>query len=204
MNRSEMKARKQALKQALKERQRALRAEYLSRPEVQKVRRRRALFRLILLLIVLLLLLLIRCDCGPGVPMVVEPEPVEKTTPDAGTPRPIFKTTVKALPRSAYGNKERAVAGWVEQFQIQVVARSPRLAECFVGVDRPGALRWTCALNADSGAVSEHELEPVGAEVNVTAAQRQCVLDVLSKPGYALTDVPKQGLPQRIGFVLEF
>jgi hypothetical protein len=196
------------LKKALKARQKATREAFENQPQVRKIRNRRRLFRLVVWLVILMLLLLIRCDCGPPkppMPQVVEPMPVEKEVPDAGLKRPVFKTTVKTLPRDSYENKKLLGASWLEQFQMQVVARSPRLAECFVGVDRPGALRWTCALNADTGVASDHEFEPLGTlSGQLSKAQENCVVEALSKPAYTLSNVAKEGLPQRIGFVLEF
>ena len=208
MNAREFAALKREAKKALKARQKAAREAFENQPQVRKIRNRRRVFRLVALLVILIFLLLIRCDCGPAkphVPQVVEPTPVEKEMPDAGVQKPVFKTTVKTLPRDSYENKKLLGASWLEQFQMQVVARSPRLAQCFVGVDRPGALRWTCALNADTGVASDHELEPLGNNTGqLSKTQEACVVEALSKPAYTLTNVPKEGLPQRIGFVLEF
>ncbi|WNG58351.1 hypothetical protein F0U59_29125 [Archangium gephyra] len=92
----------------------------------------------------------------------------------------------------------------MDDFRIQVAARSPRLAQCFSGTERPGALRWTAAVNAASGSVSDHALEPVGTGGELSGKQRDCVQGVLSSPGYRLKPEQKQDLPGRVSIVIEF
>ena len=89
-------------------------------------------------------------------------------------------------PRGKYQNEAQSSPSWLDEFRLQVAARSPRLAECFSGTDRPGALRWTTAVNEESGAVSDHGLELVGTGADLYGKQRECVLAVLSSPGYRL------------------
>lgn len=86
---------------------------------------------------------------------------------------------------------------------MQVAARSPRLAQCFKGAERPGALRWDVALNPSSGAVSDQFLETVGA-VELSAPQRECVERTLSNPGYHVSALPSEGLPTRVTLMIEF
>ena len=91
----------------------------------------------------------------------------------------------------------------LDDFRLQVAARSPRLALCFKGADRPGALRWNVALNPESGAVSDHVFEPVGA-AELSPAQRECMQRTLSSPGYHVTQADRQSLSSRVSLVIEF
>jgi hypothetical protein len=110
--------------------------------------------------------------------------------------------------RGDLSTKARGAPAWLEELRTQVSARSPRLARCFNGADRPGALRWTASLNPASGWVSEHELEPVGQAVDLSKAQRDCLVLGLSSPAYRLATqqaAPQAAvLPERISLVIEF
>ena len=59
-------------------------------------------------------------------------------------------------------------------------------------------------MNAASGSVSDHELELVGMGGELSGKQRDCVLGVLSSPGYRLKPEQKQDLPGRVSIVIEF
>ncbi|NBW83375.1 hypothetical protein EBR21_16625, partial [bacterium] len=100
---------------------------------------------------------------------------------------------------------------WFEIFRRQVLARSPRLSECFNGAGLPGGVRWTARFNASTGEVSDHLLELVSGESSLPDEQKACLVEALSKPGYAPLDlheggaeksIPKQPLP--VSLVLEF
>lgn len=209
-----MRAQKKALREVLRAQKKAAREQVDQVPEVQRARRRRRIRRTIVAAIILVLLLLIRCECGPGAPPLVPK--VEATPPVPPEPKPKKKVTVKPGPKRGLdgdGTKQnRGNLGvpsppspsWIDEFQLQVAARSPRLAQCFTGIDRPGALRWSASVNPQSGAVSDHELEPVGASVELSADQRACVVQVLSSPVYKLTAPEKEALPNRISLVIEF
>jgi hypothetical protein len=178
---------------------------------VKRARRARRLRRALLVAIALLLLSLIHCECGP------EPAP-EPHRVDAGTPTPpaILKKaprpvkpgpllgTMARQPRPGFQGQGVATPPWLDEFRLQVSARSPRLAKCFVGAERPGALRWVCSVNASSGAVSDHELEPVGTGDELTPAQVACLTAALSAPTYRLTQLTPADLPNRVSLVIEF
>ena len=208
-----MRARKQQLRAAAKAMRKEVRARAEALPAVKARReRRRRIRQAIAAVIVALLLLLIRCDCGPGTPppvaKVAEVEPPE--------PKPKPKVKVKPGPKKGLdGQGTRLNRGdlgvgappppsWIDEFQLQVAARSPRLAQCFTGMDRPGALRWSVSVNGKSGATSDHEFEPVGVSSELSPEQRECVVKVLSNPGYKLTAPEKEALPNRISLVIEF
>ncbi|APS00767.1 hypothetical protein [Pajaroellobacter abortibovis] len=55
--------------------------------------------------------------------------------------------------------------------RLQVVARSPRIAQCLIGMDKPGALRWTSFVNP--GVASGQESGPT--ELSKRAA---CLISV--------------------------
>jgi hypothetical protein len=191
----------------LKARMREIRERVAEIPAVKAARaRRKRRNRIVFFLIALLLGLLVRCDCG-GEPPPPEPAAPEPVMHDAGVPKtkpPPFNQKVKTQHRGAYGIETPAPPPWLDEFMLQVTARSPRLAQCFTGSDRPGVLRWTASVNARNGVPSDHELELVGGGNELKKAQRDCVLGALSSPPYKLTAPDAGGLPDRVSVVLEF
>ena len=165
------------------------------------------------LAVALLLLLagLVRCECEQPPPVVQAPVPAlpqkqeRVSAPVPPPPRPREpRIRMGTQSRAGFPEKERVAPTWLEDFRLQVAARSPRLAACFKGESRPGALRWTASVNPESGGVSDHELEPVGASQAPGGEQRQCVLQALSSPAYRLKESQAQSLPTRVSLVLEF
>ena len=107
---------------------------------------------------------------GPS-PCQVEAKAEPKAGPrKAPHPRPPRQERARApgrrrsnrRPRPGYETEAQPPPEWIDEFRLQATARSPRLAQCFEGTDRPGALRWVAALNPETGTVSDQELEPVG------------------------------------------
>jgi hypothetical protein len=93
---------------------------------------------------------------------------------------------------------------WLAAFRLQVAARSPRLAECFVGAPRPGALKWSAAVEPRAGRVSDPSLEPTLSTEALTPTQRACALAVLSDPAYRLDAGSGPSTPSRVSLVIEF
>lgn len=198
-------------RKAARSRVAALKAEARVRvaklPVVKNARRRRWVRRALTALILLLLLLFIRCDCGPS---AIEPVDVVHVAVDAGikpiTRKKPFKPhrdTVGSNPRRGWATGTALGPAWLDEFRIQVAARSPRLAQCFTGTGRPGALRWSVALNPESGAVSDHELEPLGA-ADLSALQQQCLQKTLSTPPYRISPKDRLSVPPRVTLTIEF
>jgi hypothetical protein len=211
--RRDMRERRRALREAMAQRRAEARRRVAGHPSVRRARSRRRIRRGALVACALLLALLTRCQCEP--PAAPEPSPQgQAASPPAVAPRApaaapkakrrALQGEVASQPRGAFGLGARDRPSWLEDFHLQVSARSGRLARCFTGTDRPGALRWAAALNAKSGAVSDHELEPLGPPTSFTRAQRDCVVDVLSNPGYRLELPSAEALPNRVGLVIEF
>lgn len=205
MNRAELRAQAAAARERVE-------AALTKNPHVQRARKRRRVVRIATVFVLLLLLLFLRCD--DGVPVVAEPVVVDAGTPTAEVvkpkpkptkPKPVRPVTVAStkVERPDFETPSRLRDAWVDAFRLQVAARSPRLAECFIGASNPGALRWTTLVAPKTGAVGSHEFEAlsVGAELN--QAQQACLERVLSKPAYAL-ELPTDGLPERVALVLEF
>ena len=209
-----------ALRRALRQKRKAMR-EQLGRskarfrerleqdPALRSRARQRRLRRLLTLAIAVLLLLLLRnCPCGDGAPAPVSPPAV-----DAGTVvvKPAAKPPLTA-PRLGLQKRgdlkldDTAALTWLDEFRLQVAARSPKLANCFRGADRPGALRWTTAMNPGSGQVSNHELEPMGGTLGLNPEQRECLIQALSEPRYQLRHQPTEesSTPSRVSIMLEF
>lgn len=210
MTARERRAQRKALKAQMKAMRAQVRAQVAELPAVKRARQRRTIRRAITATIILLLLLLIRCDCGPGAGAVKElekPEVEPKTKPDAGVKVPPKKPLTgkgTRVNRGAFGVAAPPPPSWIDEFQLQVAARSPRLAQCFLGVERPGALRWAASVNGKSGAATDHEFELIGSVDDLTADQRECLIKVLSYPPYKLTAPEKEALPNRVGMVIEF
>jgi hypothetical protein len=186
----------------------AARAKVEAVPAVQAARRRRQRRRrLIAAVVVVLLLLLVRCECGsaqppPPVARVVESVDAGVTKAVVGKRRPSVER-LKASARPAYDTGTQRSPAWLDDFRMQVAARSPRLASCFQGEERAAALRWTVALNPESGAVSDHVFDAMGS-ADVSLAQRACVEKALSNPGYRIAEVDRGSVPGRVSLVIEF
>jgi hypothetical protein len=205
-----MRATRRALKRRLPELKAQARAAIDANPALVAARRKRRRRRAAFSALLLLLLLFVRCDCG-------EPAPSEPATPDAGVPQVVkpkpmaakvkpgpLTGKVATQPRGAFGTGEPVSPPWLDEFRIQVAARSPRLAQCFTGIDRPGALRWSALVNPQGGTVSDHTIETVGVGTDLTQEQRTCVIGVLQSPVYRLTVPGNEGLPNRVSLVIEF
>ena len=182
-------------------------------PLVQKERRKRRARKLLMGFVGLLLLFLIRCDCGSppitatpdGGTSLEEPKTSEKTPP--AKPKPVaVKVSGKNQPvdRAEMGMHFKRGPVWLDSFRLQVLSRSTRLAECFKGTERPGALRWSGAVSSAAGTVAEHSIEAVGGTYELSAEQRTCLVQVLTTPRYQLTPASPDDLPERVGLVIEF
>lgn len=209
----ERSARREQLRAGLERRVAEARSQRSVSPrlaELQQERRRRRARRVlgIALLMVILGLLcsgVLRCDPPPAAPLV--PLPPE----DAGTPeeteqgaRAPAVPRLSTRPRPAFPAMEPPAVPWLEAFRLQVAARGPRLAACFVGTDHPGTLRWTAAVEPLSGRVSRAEVEPLLDSAALSRAQEGCVLSVLADPPYRLEGERTQGAPTKLSIVLEF
>jgi hypothetical protein len=185
----------------------ALRAKRSARGRSTKTERRR---RWWLLLLLLPLLLCLVPDCDAPVEEVVE-LPVDGAASGSGgaTAAPVEVPLAPAprldmVPRPAFEAPAPQPLPWIGAFRMQVAARSPRLAECFVGVARPGQIRWTASVEPGSGVSSDHVLEPMLRSAALSRAERTCVLGVLSNPPYRLDHGDERSTPARVGIVLEF
>lgn len=202
------RAQLKAMRSQAREARSRIRAQVKAHPVVQKARRRRRVRRAVMTALLLLLLLLIRCDCGA--PPVLVGQSVDAGV-DAGAPpiaTPHKKSRTEGIrsvkrARNPWETDTRPGPAWLESFRMQVAARSPRLAECFSGTQRPGALRWGVAVNPVQGTVSDHSFEPLGAS-EITQAQRECLTRVLSSPRYQVAAGDVSGVPPQVTLTLEF
>ncbi|WNG44442.1 hypothetical protein F0U60_10220 [Archangium minus] len=207
--RREMRQRREELRRSLALMRQQARERVRQLPAVRRERNRRRVRRAVGLALLLLLACLTRCECQQAPPpakAVVQEKPeVKPKTPAPAPPRrEPLRAQVKPLPRGSYQGETQAPPTWLEDFRLQVAARSPRLAQCFTGTDRPGVLRWTASVNPESGAVADHELEPLGPGAELKREQRDCVVRALSSPTYRLSSQQAQVLPNRISLVIEF
>ena len=160
-------------------------------------------------IIVVLLLLLWRSCQPPEAPEALVCPPCEEETGE-GVPAepppeedPLPGGRIPSQPRPAYGAPPPQPLPWLNDLRLQVAGRSPRLADCFVGTDRPGAMKWTALVQPADGRVSDAALEPMLAGEGLSAIQRQCVLDILAEP-YALEHDGERATPPKVSIVLEF
>lgn len=184
---------------------RAAKHPALERARARRARRRQRTLAAIAVLL-LLLLLLQRCEPdeapapAPIAEVVARPAPPPAPAPPR---RPTSK--VRKQPRPPLKTEDLATPPWLSAFRLQVASRSTRLARCFSGVERPGALRWSALVDAGSGAVSEQALDAVDGVV-LTGPQRDCLQGVLAEPPYRLTPSKddEHPLPARVSLVVEF
>lgn len=191
-SRDKLRAQRAALQRRLKRK----------RPE----RRGRRWGCLLLLLLLMLLLLLRDCSCA-GVPEepartepTGEPSPAEPVEPPAAP----ITGRLDRIDRPAFHPDPPNPLAWIDAFRMSVAARAPRLAECFVGADSPGTLKWTTSVEPVAGLVSDHSLEPMLMGAELTSRERRCVIEVLSDPPYSLPVDEARATPSRVGLVLEF
>lgn len=202
---SELRAERRRRRAQLRERMRDNRERLADHPAMKaarearaKKRKRRSRRMLIASTLLLLLLLLLKCDVPRGTGG--DATPLAMVTPE----EPVtFGARVKTQKRPGYTVPVRKGPDWLDEFRLQVAARSPRLSTCFNGSDRSGAIRWTTTIDTRTGAVTGHEFEPLGAAI-MTADQKRCATQALSQPGYQLKEPPPEPLPNRVSLVLEF
>ena len=209
--RQAMRQRRSELRKSMRLAGRQARERMEQLPEIRRARARRRWRRTMGVVLLLLLVACVRCECErpppAEVPKVEAMGKVERKEerPALAPPRAQpLRARIEPQARASYQGSGRASAGWIDEFRLQVAARSPRLAQCFKGSDRPGALRWTASVNPRSGAASDHELEPVGASPELRGEQHECVVRALSSPPYRLTAPEGESLPQRVSLVIEF
>lgn len=208
--RQAMHQRRNELRKALRLAGRQARERIEQMPAVRRARARRRLRRALGVALLLLLASCLRCECAQPQPVEVPKVEAKEVEPQVKPPVPTparrqpLRAQIEPQARASYPGHEQASPAWIDEFRLQVAARSPRLARCFTGSDRPGTLRWTASVNPRSGAASDHELEPVGAGAELRREQQECVVRALSSPPYRLTAPEGESLPQRVSLVIEF
>jgi len=175
----------------------------------RKPRRRRDGVRWVLLAVIVVLLLLLLRDCREPEP---EPEPTGALAtggtqpvapPTEPEPAPPPSPDLEARERPPMVPPPLKVPPWVVGFRMQVSARSPRLAKCFEGMERPGRIKWTATVEPRSGQVSDHAIEPQLRTGELSARETRCLVEALSAPDYRI-EAPDETAPTRISVVLEF
>ncbi|MEO0588356.1 MAG: hypothetical protein AAF078_12040, partial [Planctomycetota bacterium] len=215
-SRDRMAARQQQLASQQASRSRAAEARRAGLSEQVKRRRgertserRRNRWTVPLLLLVVLLLLLRECEPEPELP------PVAEAPSGPAVARPVVEAPVPppppAPPPPDVARRDRPemaapparTPAWLVGFRMQVSARSPRLAECFEGVDRPGRIKWTASVEPRSGQVGDHLIEPQLLTGELSRREKACIEEVLSTPDYRIK-APEETGPRRVSVVLEF
>lgn len=204
-----LRAQRKDLRRRMIAKRRELAQRLAALPAVQKRKARQR--RIWAALLLLILLCLSRCICdsvNPPPPRkgaqgaVVKVKSTMNPQPKRGAERPV--KIAKRL-RTPYKADDALEPPWVEAFRLQVAARSQRLAQCFVGTSKPGAIRWTASLTPETGAVFDHRIEPMPPAEDLTREQQTCLVEVLAKPGYQKLATTHVGaLPETVSLVLEF
>lgn len=205
------------MKQRLRKRRREIRAQIkaqraslkAARRQAQSKRPKRWRLRLFLLLVLLLLLMLRECNCeGPSTAPPKPPATVTATVTPVKKPPAAVKTPVRrrlrGRRRPSYESAPKKTKRWLADFRLQVSGRSIRLASCFEGVERPGAVRWVSAVDPATGKVTDHALDPIASSIALSKKQKTCMLKVLSNPPYRLSAKDAPTTPERVGLVVEF
>jgi hypothetical protein len=208
---------RRAMREKLRAQAKASVAAYQSQPQVAaaiaKRKRKQRQRRLFLLLLLLLLLLLIRCECEeePALPPVVDidddPEPEVKKKPSAKKrrkPKAKLEGEIDGSDRDEMQIEQLGPPSWLPQFRLQVAARSPRLAACFIGSEKPGALRWSALVHAQSGRVTESEIEPVFRGSGIDNRQHACLVKGLTEPKFLLDEPDPDAAARRVSLIFEF
>ena len=176
----------------------------LSAAQTRKPRSR--MRRLCLLLAGLLLLCLLRSCQEEDVRVPDATQPA--ATPDppglGSEPPPPPPPPVSRRDRPAAPPVEAGPLPWLTRFQLQVSARSPRLTSCFEGASSPGILKWSASVEPSSGRLSDQQVETLLSSAPLTRPQRDCVLEVMSVPAYALGGAASRATPTRVSLVIEF
>ena len=173
-----------------------------------RARRQRRNMRLALGLTAAAMLLLVwqRCPRPPPEPAEARPSPPRApASAPAVSPRPgPQRQSLSPLERPRLQVAVPPSPDWLDAFRMQVLARGPRLAQCFEGQARPGALRWTCALVPSTGMTSDHTFEPLGG--GSLEGREPCMRDVLSRPPLQRVAMPGADAttPVRVSLVIEF
>jgi hypothetical protein len=206
--RAELKTRRRTARRGVAQMRRELRERARALWPADRGKRRRRLLTLAALILLLLLLLLRDCQCegGPAAPLVgpATPAVTRVGLPPPHPAQPILGR-LERVRRPTFVEPPPTGRTWLDDFRLQVAARSPRLSECFRGSDSPGGLRWTCALSPTDGATSDHELEPLRGTMAVSPAQRTCLVRALSSPAYRLqAGAGAPSTPVRVSMVIEF
>ena len=212
LSRADLAARRRQLREDIARRKAAARSAFEARyPElVAAEKRRRTRRRQLLVLLAVLLLLMLVPDCQCTEPPEPMPEPVVETH-SPGTAEAVPGEVASPAPTGRISSKRRPTyetappqpLTWLDEFRIQVAARSPRLSDCFVGVARPGALKWSTAVEPALGRVSDHTIEPTLLTEPLTRQQKRCIIDVLSEPHYQLK-ADERSTPSRVSLLIEF
>lgn len=177
----------------------------------QRQRRKR---QLALLLLVILILLLLRLDCveepSPSVfpsPSMAVPAPRKHDKPGRGQAKrnPLrLEGRVEGSDRTSLALDPLAPPTWLPEFRLQVAARSPRLAACFVGTERPGAMRWSALVHARSGRATESVVEPVFRGASLAEDQLDCLVKGLTEQPYVLDPSSPEVAARRVSLIFEF
>ena len=79
-----------------------------------------------------------------------------------------------------------------------------RVLACFEGAASPGTLKWTALVEPASGRVTDQKVETMLGSAPLSRDQRNCVLEVLARPGYDLGETAARATPTRVSLVIEF
>lgn len=200
-----LREKKAALRAELARKRAALRQQLPARPDRTRQRRRRRNLIGLLLALLAILLMMQNCTCAPAPEpqkSAMHPGPGESSPPEP--PKRSWSGRLSRQGRPTFTPPAQQPLTWIDRYRMQVAARSPRLAACFVGATRPGTLKWSAAVSPQEGTVSAHTLETTLGSDPLSREQRACVLEALSTPPYQLGVDDGGSAPSRVSMVIEF
>ena len=220
MNRKDIKLKlreqKKLLRLSSKERRKQIkeRLDQLRPVKSKKPKSKKAIFVKLILLLILILFLL-RDSCSEMGGKIERPNNVDipKKNHVAGVKKSsVKKHTLSKRSTGRFNSRKRSdfilsspkPQPWITGFRMQVAARSGRLARCFEGADRPGAIKWSGAVEPTEGTVSDHTIEPILYGGEIPNSKLNCLKNVLTYPPYILTGESNFATPSRVGMVIEF
>lgn len=196
LRRRQFAARRAALRHALTA------ARQRAHSRLPQPRRRRGA-RALAIALLLALVALARClaEAPPPSPPAQDAAPVSAPQPPAPPASP--PRTAPLPPRPRLRVASAPTPDWIDEFRLQVGARSPRLARCLTGAALPGRLRFSATVDRNAGLVSDAEIE-VASGGGPSRDQSRCLVEVLRHPAYDLRRGQAPAVPERVSLVIEF
>ena len=208
----EKRQKKVAIKNAIKSQLDQAKTKLQQMTPQGKHKNRHVLRAILLAIVILIIFLFLLRDCEKtALQGKIDSRPIQETAETSAKLQPPQKPRLGRIAKQSRNNYKIAPQKslpWMDEFRLQVAARSARLAKCFVGVERPGSLDWSCTVNPKSGVIFEQEIEMTQVGATLSQDQENCISSVLADPGYhfneSVNPSETHNLSHRLRMVIEF